>query len=239
MGLKNSEREYLRALIPCIGLFLLLGLQGCVTVHPAEHPNDPVAVYLADYGIHSAVILPTPEMNYVEYCYGDWPFAVENRDFGPIDGPRALFFSFQAGFGRRFEEVNPITGDPVVPKSDPALEKLTRFYAARADVYALVAQLDARYKSDKGPPKTNALNGNVYVMDNEHYSLLHNCNHLTAEMLEKLGCRVDGIVIVNGFSIDPPKEDPSVTPLPVLPRDATAVASPAPVVVAPKVVSNQ
>jgi hypothetical protein len=224
----------LRALIPCIGLLLLLGTQGCVTVHPAEHPTDPVAVYFANYGIHSSLILPTPQMNYVEYCYGDWAFAVENRDFGPIDGPRALFLSFQSGFGRRFEKVNPLNGDPIVPPSDPTLKKLTRFYAARADVTNLLNELEARYNADRGPSKTNAANGNVYVMDDEHYSLIHNCNHLTADLFHKLGCKVDGIVMFNSFDIDLPKQDPSAQPLPIVPHEATAAATPA-----GKVVSSQ
>ncbi len=57
---------------------------GCATtVVPDGHIPDPVAVYVADYGVHSSVMLPVidPERSnqYVEYCFGDWRYAAENH----------------------------------------------------------------------------------------------------------------------------------------------------------------
>ena len=35
-------------------------LGGCATIYPPQqHLSDPVAVYVADYGVHSSLLLPT------------------------------------------------------------------------------------------------------------------------------------------------------------------------------------
>jgi len=206
----------------CFLIVTLLACQGCATVRPVADPVDPVPVFLTDYGLHSSLILPTPDARYVEYCWGDWAFAVENRDWYLIDGPRALFLSLQSGFGRRFMPVDPYTGDPQVPFSDPSLKRLTKFYAARADVLAVEAQLDHRFQSDEGPAKINKINGITYVKDPSHYSLIQNCNHMTAALLRRLGCQVDGLVVGSDFSMLQPSQSRQV---PSPPGPPTAVVS--------------
>src|ERR1700722_10035619 len=110
--------------IPLIG--------GCGTVHPPTNPTDPIPVYLADYGVHSSVILPTEKGKFVEYVFGDWGFAVENHDWFIPDVPRALFFSTQAGFGRRFLSEAP-DGHPIIPPgSIPPLKSSVKIMVPRA-----------------------------------------------------------------------------------------------------------
>jgi hypothetical protein len=206
----------LRPLSLCMAI-LLLSAQGCVTVHAPEHPIDAVSVYLADYGYHSSLMLPTPDNGYVEYCWGDWSFSVENHDNPYIDGPRALFLSFQSGFGRRYLKVNPITGEPMVPYSSSPLKNLTRFYASRADVEAVEQELNTRYQADEGPPETNPDTGNVYVKDSVHYSFWDNCNDLSADVMRRLGCQVDGVVGANYFHVIQPGDYGSIVPPPAAP----------------------
>ena len=70
-----------------VGPALCVG--GCAaTVIPREPAIDPVPVYLADYGIHSSLFLPTPDGRYVEYAFGDITIACSNIDrvMFPADG---------------------------------------------------------------------------------------------------------------------------------------------------------
>ena len=217
----------MRPVVFCLAIAALLATQGCVTVHPEANPVDPVPVYLTDYGVHSSLILPTPDAQYVEYCWGDWSFAVEDRDWYLIDGPRALFLSIQSGFGRRYMPVDPYTGDPQVPRSDPRLRRMSKFYASRADVLKIEAELDARYRADEGPAKVNVYNGITYVKDPRHYWLVDNCNHLTASLLKKLHCQVDGIVVSSTFTVIQPRVlTPGEPAPPGMPVQAVANSDP-------------
>ena len=53
---------------------------GCATrVVPPRAIVSPVTVYIADYGRHSSLILPTDTGCLAEYAYGDWRFYALNQ----------------------------------------------------------------------------------------------------------------------------------------------------------------
>ena len=50
-----------------------------------------------------------------------------------------------------------------------------------------------------------------FAPDDEHYSLLHNCNHETASWLRALGCTIRGPAMFSNFKFAPPPASPAPT----------------------------
>ena len=190
-------------------VFALAG--GCAaTVHPQPQVLDPVAVYVADYGVHSSLLLPNGDGRYVEYCFGDWGYSAENHCW-PQDALGALLVSQESAFGRRFVQPEPHNDEP--KPVHPAPHHIERVFASRQDVSRLLHDLGERY--ERGAAKIvvhNPENDTDYVKDTEHYSALNNCNHLTARSLRTLGCQVDGLTALSHFrvlgeqSLEPPSQ---------------------------------
>lgn len=181
--------------------FLLASLAiggGCATtVRPEAKPIDPVAVYLTNYGVHSSLMLPTFDGRFVEYSFGDYGYAALNRG-GPHNALGALFVSGQSGIGRRFLSVRP--GDEG-PRPAYAPKSVQKFYANRFQVYALVKELDRRYRKGGDAPVHNPITDNVFVKDTERYSIANNCNHMTGRMLRQLGCQVRGTTATPRYKV--------------------------------------
>ena len=183
-------------------LMLLFWAGGCATVRPQSQPVHPTAVYLADYGIHSSLLLPTREGRYVEYAFGDWNFAALNHCW-PQDALGALLVSFHSALGRRFIDVQPGQTEPC--PLHPAPHHIQRIYLSQASVQKVVDQLDQRYRRDATEVRHNPDNDMDYVPDDEHYWLANNCNHLTARCLREMGCSVWGVVVLSNFWVEPQK----------------------------------
>jgi hypothetical protein len=184
--------------LPLLLLLLAAGGGGCATtVRPQPRPVDPVAVFLTDYGVHSSLMLPTPEGTFVEYSFGDYGYAALNRG-GPHNALGALFVSGQSGIGRRFLSVRP--GEDR-PRPAYAPLKVQKLYANRFQVYALVKELDHRYRNGADTPVRNPITDNVFVKDTERYSFANNCNHMTGRMLRQLGCEVRGHTATSRFKL--------------------------------------
>ena len=179
---------------------------GCATtVRPEAKPIDPVAVYLTNYGVHSSLMLPTSDGRFVEYSFGDYGYAALNRG-GPHNALGALFVSGQSGIGRRFLSIRP--GDDA-PRPAYAPKSVQRFYAKRVQVYALVKELDRRYRKGGDAPVHNPITDNVFVKDEEHYSIANNCNHMTGRMLRQLGCQVRGTTATPRYRVVGKQELPA------------------------------
>lgn len=213
-----------RRILACV-LLSILGVSltgGCAaTVYPGAKPVQPTAVYLADYGIHSSVLLPTGDGRYVEYAFGDWNFAALNHCW-PQDAFGALLVSFQSTLGRRYIKLRP--GEDAPHPVHPEPHRLQIVYASRADVQRLVRELDERYRSDGTQSCHNPDNDMDYVKDREHYWIANNCNHLTARCLRELGCDVHGLVMLSKFDVARVQTAPPVEPI----RVAIAPLSPEP-----------
>ena len=184
--------------ILALTLLSCLASGGCsTTVRPDPRPVDPVAVFLTDYGVHSSLMLPTPDGRFVEYSFGDYGYAALNRG-GPHNALGALFVSGQSGIGRRFLTIRPGEEAPR-PAYKPL--KVQKLYANRFQVYALVKELDARYRNGADTPVHNPITDNVFVKDRERYSFANNCNHMTGRMLRELGCQVRGHTATSKFRL--------------------------------------
>ncbi len=180
-------------------LSFLIG--GCAqTIYPQARPVDPVPVYVADYGIHSSLMLPVAENKFVEYAFGDWGYATENH-CGANDALGALLLSFQSTFGRRFITQESGETHPMPVIDGPG--KVQKFYASRAQVQELVGRLNERFENGQSKPVRNPTNDTNYVKDTEHYSVANNCNHLTVRSLKQLGCRVEGFIVTSRFKVAP------------------------------------
>src|SRR3954468_18216153 len=95
------------------------GLGRATTVRPVPKPIDPVPVFLTDYGVHSSLMLPTADGNYVEYSFGDYEYAALNHT-APHNVIGALLVSGQSAIGRRFLSIRPGDAAPqpaYAPKS--------------------------------------------------------------------------------------------------------------------------
>ncbi|QOV88932.1 DUF2459 domain-containing protein [Humisphaera borealis] len=194
-----------RIAIRLVAAALLTTLAGCTQVQSAGQFTDPVRVYIGDYGIHSSLFLPTQDNRYVEYAFGDWGYAVENRNL-PQDALGALTASWGAGFGRMYHGIDAETSGPNPPRKPVAMQAVT---CDRPDVYTLIDKLDVHFEqlaAKNGSAVVNPETGMSWVREDrdKRYSIANNCNHLTAKTLEDLGCKVSGLVVWSKFSVSAP-----------------------------------
>jgi hypothetical protein len=184
-------------------LLLLLLIPGCAThVYPPVAPKNPTTIYLCDYGIHSSLLLPTGDGQFVEYVYGDWPYAALNKT-DPFHTLGALTFSCQPALGRRFLRPPPGRQVPEPPNHPDTIDPLV----LDGDVVKRQVQhLDQRYRMHIETAHLNTYPEYffTFVYDDQHYSFLHNCNSLTGENLAEMGCTVSGFPILSNFIVMPP-----------------------------------
>jgi hypothetical protein len=193
-------------LLRLFAIAILASISGCATVEqPRGELIDPTAVYIGDYGIHSSLFLPTQDNGFVEYAFGDWGYAVENRNM-PQDAIGALTASWGAGFGRMYHDRASGSSDPDPPRKPLVMHKVT---CDRSDIYALIDRLDVRFETlarKHGAAVVNPETGMSWVReeDDKHYSIANNCNHQTVRSLKELGCRVSGVVVWSKFNVKEP-----------------------------------
>jgi hypothetical protein len=161
------------------------------TVVPPADPANPATVYLLDHGLHSSLVLPGRDGVLVRYEYGDWAWtALNERGIGIAW--RALFCPNQAALGRR----------ELAPASPPASGRLQSVHVPIEHAYALSvdddavarlrAELDAIYEANIRTAITNSRYGLDFVHHPAPYTGRHNSNHVLADWLEALGCRING-----------------------------------------------
>ena len=181
-------------------LALALSCGGCAAVivpPPRTSGTRHVPVMVADYGYHSTVILPKSDGGLVEYAYGDWNYFGHNNK-SVTTALNALLASDQATLGRRVLDRLP---------DQPGLEQATgatsviRFDAPRDKVAELERQLEHRFSTNLDSIMYSPVHGLYFVKDDEPYGVAHNCNHFTAEWLERLGCKVEGWVLTSKFKL--------------------------------------
>jgi hypothetical protein len=182
-----------------------LATGGCSTliVPPHVDPKAATQVMVADYGYHSTVIIPNSAGGMVEYAYGDWTFFSQNQK-SVMNALRALLCSDQATLGRRV--LTQRTDDPAFGGSIGAKEVL-RFDVPQDKVRELERTLDRRFAAARETPFFSKVHNLLFVKDVEHYSVVHNCNHFTAENLEQLGCRLEGWALLSKFHLRDPDDD--------------------------------
>lgn len=180
------------AAIACIALAACVALAACATtVVPPAKPADPTTVYLLDHGLHSSLVLPGESGLFVRYEYGDWAWVAVNER-GVAAAWNALFCPTQAALGRRvFASASP----PASGRFENVHVPIEHAYALRvgaADVARLRAELDAIHEANERTATTNPLYELDFVHHPVPYTGRHNSNHVVAEWLEAIGCRVSG-----------------------------------------------
>ncbi len=188
-----------------LGLIFLLWCGGCaaVIVPPKVQPGDTVTVLVADYGYHSTLILPRPNAGgMVEYAYGDWTYFGQNQK-SVGTALHALMASDQATLGRRLLDREP--NQPGLKEAIGATSILT-FSASRERVEELERALEQRFSARLDSILYSPVHQLYFVKDGEPYGMAHNCNHFTAQWLERLGCHIEGMVLTSKFRLKEPGE---------------------------------
>lgn len=203
----NDHQSRQVFIYPFCSLLCIFCAAGCATIHSPRTMVDPVPVYLAEYPVHSTILLPR-DGKFVDYSFGDWNYAALEHKFF-TDALGALVISGASEFELRIVAADPVSGEPVIPDHP---DRVVRFYANRQDVRHRLKQLDERYQHDlelhRGDGMIVLPGGIVFVKDTEHYSWTHSCNHLTVQTLEALGYHVDGPVIGSKFQWAEPEQPP-------------------------------
>jgi len=220
IALQLKRRSWLSG--PLLGAFLFLAAGCGAVVHPPAKVTDPVKVYVADYGVHSAVMLPLDDGRYVEYAFGDWGYCAYNK-VAINDALGALLLSSESAFGRRFIQRKP--GELYPTPHAPLPRKIFAVYASRSDVQAIERKFEQRFQKYASTKVYNYDNDTDYVRDDEHYSFINSCNHLTANTLRSLGCEVDGWAVFSNFRYSPTPAHDSRQPTSPLAPSLTALGA--------------
>jgi hypothetical protein len=189
-------------------LTTLCAAGGCAAVvHPPATLVDPVPVYLAQYHVHSTVLFPS-EGRFIDYSFGDWNYAALHHRF-INDAIGALTVSGESTLERRVVDADRQTGEPLL-RDKPDL--VIRLYANRQAVEQRFAELTERFQRDLVLHRDDGVmtygdQAEVFVKDDQHYSLMNNCNGMTAETLRALGFRVDGPIMSSRFHLCAPQAD--------------------------------
>jgi hypothetical protein len=180
-------------------LLIFLGCGGCTAVilPPSTTGTDPVPVIVADYGYHSTIIFPKSDGGMIEYAFGDWTFFGHNQK-SFATGFHALLSSDQATIGRRL-----LDRDPRQQGLAEAIgaKALVRFDAPREKVLEMERELDRRFSAHLDTIIYSPQHQLYFVKDDHHYDAAHNCNHFTANLVERLGCKIEGIVLTSDFKL--------------------------------------
>jgi hypothetical protein len=193
----------------CLAAWLLLLLligQGCTTtvIPPRRETLRCEAgtdVYLADYGRHSGLLFPAREGMLVEFAFGNFAwFAMNQNDWHNAFG--SLFFSAGSALGRRELRITTDNGrDPADVKRATGAAKITRIHVSADRAAELRDGLNLAYAQQASTEVFNPASEMYFVRVREPYSVFHNCNHVTARWLRRLGCDVDGLAATSKFVV--------------------------------------
>jgi hypothetical protein len=173
---------------------------GCAPrITPPPSPSHPVTVFVADYGRHSSLLLPDKRGGLVEFAWGDYAWFAQNHT-GSGNAFSALFWSDGSGLGIRRLPIIP--GYDELKKTLDA-KRLLCFPAPADKAKTLREHLAAQIDLHDGQMIYSSKNKMYFVHDDDHYWLAHNCNHVTAEWLRELGCKVEGPILLSDFKLNP------------------------------------
>lgn len=185
-----------------VGLSLPLGLGGCgpLRIRPPRVVGPAAVVYLADYGPHSALILPRSGGQFVEYGYGWWPWYALNHDRWYNVFP--IFMC--PGAGTLARRTLPVIQGAETLQAQFGLEHAYSIPAEPARVAALLERLDAGYDSRRAGEIFNPVTGMNCVPSDRLYAVIDNCNTAVADWLDALGCDLSGQTVNADFEVQAP-----------------------------------
>lgn len=177
--------------------FLVIGCGA--TIRPPADPENPVKVYLIDYGRHTGLVLPRQEpREYVEYHYGEWAWFAENRS-GPLSTVRALVFPSRGTLARR-EHSGTI--DEAALARSYIFDSMYELTVGAAEADALRDRLDERFESAIETETYNPRQAMHFVHDERSYTFWGNSNTVLADWLRELGCEVRGPALLASWRIE-------------------------------------
>jgi len=184
---------------------LALGLTGCyarITPAVQDKLDDPVLVYLLDFGRHSSLLLPREEEGrYARYSYGDWSWYLEGRR-NWYRVPVVLLWPTRGGLGR---------GTYYQVTSTQELRRLApdvyTFPAQKQKVQALQERLDSYFTQDSVSAAYSREFDLIFVPYPKGYWIFHQSNLKTAEWLRELGLDVRGYPLWSTWVVVEPPSD--------------------------------
>ena len=173
---------------------------GTLRITPPASVEDPVRVYVADYGRTSKLLLPggqgsaggASDAIWWEYTYGDWSwYARSNTSL--LDGAAALLLPTKATLGRR--EMNTDGSRPA-----PRAQTVFEFEVERSASEHLLSRLDGVFTA-AAVRADNAEHGMRFAKLNESYWLGNQSSTRMKRWLEELGCEVRGWTLIARFEV--------------------------------------
>jgi hypothetical protein len=176
---------------------------GCShTVVPPASPTDPVSAFLLDHGQHASLVLER-DTGLTRYTYGHWGYYAEGRT-GSVQASGALLGAGEAGLGRR-----SVPGPPELANVEREVlvrvEAAWEIEVARERARALGVRFDRLFAASAAHTY-NARYDLDFVRHPQPYHLGHNSNHIAAQWLSTLGCRVRLNGVLSVWSLRPPRD---------------------------------
>jgi hypothetical protein len=209
--LVTLPRAAVAVVLVLVALCLLVGLTsrpGDPRLYPGVAGEAKTTVYLIDNGFHSDLVLPraalfakshavaiatadATDKPWIEIGWGDSKFYTE-RGMGAVrilSGVRALL----APGNHSVVHIEGLASDPrqVYPGAAKPLQ------LSGASVEAILGRVDRSLATDSGQPQRSAAPRQPdegYFMSVEHFSLVHLCNHWTAELLNAAGLPITPVL---------------------------------------------
>jgi hypothetical protein len=182
--------------ISTVVLILLVWVFSPATIIPPADPEEAIAVYIIEMGLHPEVVLPHPQDGLMRYAYGDWNYFALNQQ-ALNDAVAALFTPTPGTLGRstlsNVEELRQL----VTEKN----ANLLSLEVAQDKAFKLAQSLDERFAKNIATRTQNPQTGLSLVKDEQEYTVLHNSNHELVVWLEQLGCQVKGFVMWANFQV--------------------------------------
>jgi hypothetical protein len=180
-------------------LLSVLYLAGCATtIHPPRTVNDPVTVYLVDYGFHACLLLPDQEeTGVIEYAYGDWRYYAEGQK-SLWSGIRAMCVLSRGTLGRR--HLPEVRGEEVYAYFS-WVDTVHSFHVERARADLMRRRLEAEFRRNESTRLFSPKHGMTFVHHEEHYSALNNCNVVLARWIRELGCETRGPSLFSSWKV--------------------------------------
>ncbi len=196
-GINHQTRLPLFALLLFVYLFAATGCTMNIT-QPRE-VNEPVKVYIADYGRHASLVVPAEKGEMIEFAYGQWDWFALNRNHW-WNALYLIMFPAPGTLGMRHlpgemsdEELH----------SELGAETLYTLRVDRAKALTLSNDLQRVFERRSTSLVKNPTSNMDFVRSPVTYSMwMENCNTILAEWLERLDCRVTGSRTHANFKID-------------------------------------
>jgi len=191
-----------RASLIALRLVALPVTTGCaMRIAPPAVVDEPVEVFVIDYGYHSSLVLPDESGGAEEWAYGWWDWFALNNDAWYHALP-LLACPGRGTLGRH--EMRPPIDVQTLPARLNAISALA-LTVEKSLAGSLRAELRDEHEAARqrwGLEVRNQRYGYVFVPSERLYWIGYTCNSAVAEWLDRLGCRVRGARQFAAFTLD-------------------------------------